>query len=117
MELKEFNKYVEDWETIEEGQRMDEIAGGTTQTRPQMLNRNVANRYRRQPGRTIITKQNRQELYKETDLNNVMSAIDGAMEMIVTAAYGTKLERWIISRLNQFRNQLKKKVEQQNKRQ
>ncbi|MFW6002105.1 MAG: hypothetical protein ACOCQD_02090 [archaeon] len=115
MELKEFNKYVQDWDK-DGKEKLEEVAPGT-QTQPRVLNRNVANKYKRQPGRTIITRQNRQDLYKETDLNNILPAIDSAFEMIVTAAYGTSLERWIIGRLNQLRNQLKKKAEQEMKKQ
>lgn len=117
MDLKEFRKYTEDWKSIEKGHRLEEISQQPTQTRPQMLNRNVANKYKRQPGRTVITRQNRQDLYKETDLTNVMSAIESAFEMIVTAAYGTPLERFVIGRLNQLRNQLKKMAEREIKKQ
>ena len=114
MKLKEFNKNLE---------KLEEYSlGGTDQTSLKPLGQQTATKYRQNTDRAIVNQRSRQELYKESDINKVLPQIEAAFEMIMGAAYNTKvggadLGQWLASKLNPIRNQLYKKVEQEQKKQ
>lgn len=113
MKLKEFNKNLEKLEELN--------LGGTAKTNLNPLGIQTANQYKQNTDRAIVNQKSRKELYDEKDINKVLPQIEAAFEMIMGASYNVKVDgqnltTWLASKLNPIRNQLYKKIEQEQKR-
>lgn len=119
MKLKEFNKYIAEWEEIEE-EALNEYAVGHSPSNDYNPTSQPQDRLTRVHGRKYafsgpsvqrITRKDKMAILKEKDLAKVMPVIENALQIIVAAANGTKEQNFILSRINNFRRQIQKKVQ------
>ena len=118
MELKEFNKYTRDWKKITEAG--DPSPGGNdynpTASYKPLQSRAGRDYAFKGPAFTRITKKDKQELFRERELEKILPNIESAFEMIIAAVQGTPIKGWMTSQLNSLRRQLHQKVKMEQKR-